>query len=86
MNKEWLKLIVVSSLLIVYITLDILFFIKKEKPIIQEIVFINPKPGIHIIKTPMDRKYIQVKIGNYTAGTFTVSLEMNNFKEREETE
>lgn len=65
------------------------------------VTLVNPKPGIHIIRIDSERytavingkrvdsdeKYIQVEIGNYTAvGTFTVSLEMNNFKEGKEIE
>lgn len=65
-------------------TLVIVFLTRKEDST-QKIVLINPKPGVHIIETPTGGKYIQIKIGNYVAGTFTVSLEMNNFKEGEET-
>ena len=80
MNKNWLVFIVVFVLLVGDITLMILF---RENQT-QMITLIDPKPGIHVIEIPTNKKYVQLKIGNYSAGTLTISLETNYFKERKE--
>ena len=81
--KDLLKFIIILLLLACDIILTILF---KENQT-QTITLINPKPGIHVIEIPTNKEYIQIKIGNCSAGTLTVSLssEMNNFEERKET-